>query len=122
MTKSYSVPANVQATARRGLREREKYNRGGLSTQEAGSQGIGSGVARARDLASGKNVSLETVKRMSAFWSRHKKNYRPDKKESDGGPTAGTVAARLWGFPTAESWVRGVLRREEMLDKLDETY
>lgn len=110
--KSFAVPERVKATARRGLKEREKYGRGGLSTQEAGKQGIGSGVARARDLINGK-VSLEAVRAMNRFWARHKRNYKPGKKESDGGPTAGSVAARLWGFPAAESWVNGILREAD---------
>lgn len=105
--KSFAVPERVKATARRGLKEREKTGRGGLSTQEAGKQGIGSGVARARDLINGK-VSLETVKRMRAFFERHEKNYRPEKKPI----TNGTIAWYLWGGNAGRAWVNSVLRSE----------
>lgn len=117
--KTYSPPEAVKNTAKRFLRLREKYKRGGLSTQEAGAQGIGSGIARARDLASGDNISLETIKRMNAFFSRHEKNYRPDVKESDGGPTAGTMAWWAWGGSSGRAWARSILRQEGLLKSQD---
>lgn len=117
--KTYPPPEAVRNTAKRFLKLREKYKRGGLSTQEAGAQGIGSGIARARDLASGDNISLETIKRMSAFFSRHEKNYRPDVKESDGGPTAGTMAWWAWGGSSGKAWARSILRQEGLLKSVD---
>jgi len=48
----------MRNNAKRGLELRKKYGRGGLSTQEAGKQGIGSGVARASDIVSG-SLSLD---------------------------------------------------------------
>lgn len=117
--KTYSPPEAVKNTAKRFLRLREKYNRGGLSTQEAGKQGIGSGIARARDLSSGDNISLDTIKRMNAFFSRHEKNYRPDVKESDGGPTAGTMAWWAWGGSSGRAWARSILRQEGLLKSQD---
>lgn len=101
----------MRNNAKRGLALREKYGRGGLSTQEAGEQGIGSGVARARDILRG-NLSLETVKRMHSFFSRHEKNYRPDKKEADGGPTAGTIAFLTWGGSAGKSWAKAIVDKE----------
>ena len=70
MTQSFKVPQAVSNNAKRGLELRKKHGRGGLTTTQAGKAGIGSGVARARDLIGG-SVSLETVKRMSAFFDRH---------------------------------------------------
>ena len=67
------------ANAKRGLKLRKEWGRGGLSPSEAKSQGIDSGVTRARKIASG-TVSRHDVRRMSAF-NRHRKNYRPDKKD-----------------------------------------
>ena len=119
MSKSYKPTQAMVNNAKRFLKLREKYKRGSLSTQEAGKQGIGSGVARARDLSSGDNLSLETVKRMHAFFSRHEKNYRPDVKESDGGPTAGTLAWLAWGGSAGKAWARSILRQEKVLKALD---
>lgn len=75
-----------------------------MSPSEAKSQGIDSGVTRARRIASG-NLSKHDVKRMSAF-NRHRKNNRPDKKMPDGGPTAGTIAWKLWGGTSGVNWAR----------------
>jgi hypothetical protein len=112
--KSYAPTQAMKNNAKRGLALREKWNRGGLSSQEAGSQGIGSGVSRARDIING-NLSIETVKRMHAFFSRHEKNYRPKEKAPDGGPKAGEIAWLLWGGSAGRSWARSILRQEDIL-------
>lgn len=109
----------MRNNAKRFLKLREKYKRGSLSTQEAGAQGIGSGIARARDLAAGDNLSLETVKRMHAFFSRHEKNYRPNEREADGGLTAGTMAWLAWGGSSGRAWARSILRQEGLLKSQD---
>lgn len=114
MAESYKPTAAMVAAAKRFLKLRETYKRGSLSTQEAGKQGIGSGIARARDIAAGKNMSLATVKRMHAFFSRHEKNYRPDKKEPDGGPTAGTLAWLAWGGSSGKAWAKRIVEQQDM--------
>ena len=112
--KGYTPTEAMKNNARRGLALREKYGRGGLSTQEAGAQGIGSGVARARDIING-DLSLDSVKRMYSFFSRHEKNYNPKKKMPDGGPTAGTIAWLVWGGSAGLAWSRSILRQEDIL-------
>jgi hypothetical protein len=104
MSKKYTPPASAIANAKRGLKLRKEYGRGGLSPSEAKAQGIDSGVTRARSIASGK-VSEHDVRRMSAF-NRHRKNYRPQKKMPDGGPTAGTIAWLLWGGNSGVNWAK----------------
>ena len=101
---SYKPPASAVANAKRGLTLRKEFGRGGLSPSEAKSQGIDSGVTRARKIASGK-VSRHDVRRMSAF-NRHRKNNNPSKKMPDGGPTAGTIAWLLWGGSTGVDWAK----------------
>jgi len=101
---SFKPPASAISNAKRGLELRKRWGRGGLSPSEAKSQGIDSGVTRARKIASGK-VSQHDVRRMSAF-NRHRKNYRPDKKMPDGGPTAGTIAWLLWGGTSGVNWAK----------------
>jgi hypothetical protein len=81
-------PKAAQEAAERGLRARRKAKpskRGGLTTKEAGKQGVGSGVARARDIIAGKRVDAKQVK---AFFDRHEGNY---------------VRARDRGLPAKES-------------------
>ena len=101
---SYKPPASAVSNAKRGLSLRKEFGRGGLSPSEAKAQGIDSGVTRARKIASGK-VSRHDVRRMSAF-NRHRKNYRPEKKMPDGGPTAGTIAWLLWGGTSGVNWAK----------------
>jgi len=94
--------------ARRGLEWRREHNRGGTDV----------GVARARDIASGKNMSVDTVKRMFSFFSRHEvdkqaEGFRPGEK---GYPSAGRIAWALWGGDAGFSWAkkkRAQIEREE---------
>jgi hypothetical protein len=104
---SFSPPSSVRAAARRGLALRKKHGKGGLTTQEAGKQGIGSGVARATSLANGDKVSFETIKRMSAFFSRHEKN----KSGPEG--DAGRTAWLLWGGDAGRSWASRIIKMVE---------
>ena len=114
--KSFQTTQAMKNAARRGLELREKWNRGGLDTSQAASEGVGSGVARARDIIEG-SLSLDSVKRMSAFFSRHEKNFRPDVKESDGGPTARTISFYLWGGSSGWAWSNAIVNREEKVNK-----
>ena len=100
----FKPPASAVNNAKRGLKLRKEYGRGGLSPSEAAAQGIDSGVTRAKRIASG-TVSTHDVRRMSAF-NRHRKNYRPEKKMPDGGPTAGTIAWLLWGGTSGVNWAK----------------
>jgi len=101
---SFTPPAAAVTAAKKGLAQRKKWGRGGLSPAEAKSQGIDSGVTRARKISSGK-VSRHDVRRMSAF-NRHRKNNNPSKKMPDGGPTAGTIAWNLWGGSAGVNWAK----------------
>jgi hypothetical protein len=82
--------------AARGLEWRRKYNRGGTEV----------GVARARDISNGKNLSDDTVKRMHSFFSRHEvdkkgQGFTPDE---DGFPSPGRIAWALWGGDAGQTW------------------
>ena len=82
--------------ALKGLKWREEYNRGGTAV----------GVARARDISNGKNLSDDTVKRMHSFFSRHEvdkkgQGFTPDE---DGFPSAGRIAWALWGGDAGQTW------------------
>jgi len=108
---SFSPPSSVRSAARRGLELRKKYGKGGLTTQEAGKQGIGSGVARATSLANGEAVSYETIKRMAAFFSRHEKN----KSGPEG--DAGRTAWALWGGDAGRAWANRIIKMVESAKK-----
>ena len=115
---SYDVPQGVRNAAKRGLELRRKVpksKKAGLDTRQAAAQGIGSGVARARDLVSGR-VSKESIKRMHRYFSRHAKNYKldPGKKPED---DKGYQAGLLWGGEAGARWAAKMVerfKREEM--------
>jgi lambda family phage portal protein len=87
----------------KGLEWRRKFKRGGTSI----------GVARARDISNGKNLSDDTVKRMHSFFSRHEvdkkgKGFTPDE---DGFPSNGRIAWALWGGDAGQTWARAKVER-----------
>ena len=108
-------PKGVQKTAERGLEQRKKHGRGGLSNKEASKQGIGSGVQRATNLKNGNKVSPQTIKRMTSFFARHEKNK--NSKAPDGTPGAGQIAWNLWGGNAGKRWAESVAKKMENADK-----
>ena len=113
-SKTFVVPKAVRNNAKRGLELRKEHGRGGLTTQQAGKQGIGSGVQRASDLVEGK-VTYSTVKRMLAFFRRHevykKEGHHKDKT------SASYISWLLWGGDAGYRWARGIVRDEEGIKK-----
>ena len=93
---SYKPTQGMIAEAKKGLEWRAKYGRGGTNI----------GVARARDISNGKNLSADTVKRMNSYFARHevdKKGEGFDQGE-DGFPSAGRIAWALWGGDAGQVW------------------
>lgn len=105
---SHTPPEAVRNNAKRGLELREEYGRGGLDTNEAGEAGIGSGVARARDLSGDGGISTDTARRMVAFFNRHEKNK--DTPPSEGN---GQIAWLLWGGDAGRRWAEGIVEGAE---------
>lgn len=119
MSKSFTPPPGVRSAARRGLELRRKWKRGGLSNSEASAEGVGSGVQRATNLANGHGISLEVIRQMNGFFSRHQSNYRPGAREADGGPKAGEIAWLLWGGNAGKVWAASILRQEDRVEKAE---
>lgn len=96
-------PESVQKEAERGLEWRREFNRGGTEV----------GVARARDLSNGRSVSLDTVKRMKAYFDRHQvdKNAEGFRLGEDGYPTAGRIAWALWGGDAGYNWAKSIVAK-----------
>jgi hypothetical protein len=104
MSQGFVPPQEVRSNAKRGLELRKKHNRGGTEV----------GVARARDLSNGSALSLDTVKRMSSYFSRHE----VDKKgEGWGVDSAGYIAWLLWGGDAGWSWAKKIIREQENKEK-----
>ena len=114
----FAPPESVAHAAERGLEYRKKGGGGGLSTEEASKQGIGSGVQRAVNLKNRDTLSPATVRRMSNFFNRHQKNKAIDAKFK-GTPwkDRGYVAWLLWGGDSGRSWAAKVVRQMDAADK-----
>ena len=99
-------PATIRNNARRGLRERRKWVESGAEPPATDV-----GVARARDLTNGKDLSRNTLARMVSFLERHAKNFKPGQRDNKGRLTKGTVSYLLWGGKSALTWARRELRK-----------
>jgi len=108
---------SAASAATRGLELRKKNKgKGGLSAQQAGKQGIGSGVARAVSLKNRQTLSPSTVRRMKAFFDRHEKN----KGASGDKPLSqdkGYIAWLLWGGDPGRAWANKVCRQMDAADE-----
>ena len=103
MNEKYLPPKAAVINAKLGLKLRQEYNRGGLTIEEAEQKGIDSGISRAYQLVSNKPLNKEIIKKMARF-NRYRRNFRPEIKLKDGGPTAGTIAWLLWGGTEGINW------------------
>ena len=104
---TFTPPQSVQDEAQRAL--------DWLKEGHAGSGFTAVGRARAVQLANGTGVSMDTIRRMHSFLSRHSvdsqgQGYKPGEK---GYPSAGRVAYAAWGGAPALSWVKGIIARED---------
>ena len=98
-------PASVRVVARRGLELRQEHGRGGTEV----------GVARARDIQNGRDLSVETLRRMVAYFSRHEVDKRGEgwRPGTPGYPSAGRIAWMLWGGDPGWRWARNELAKLE---------
>lgn len=101
-------PQGARDEAELGLKWRDEHNRGGTAV----------GVARARDISNGKQLSPDTVNRMVSYFARHEVDkqgtgWSPDE---DGFPSAGRIAWALWGGDPGRVWadkVQAQMKRRE---------
>jgi len=100
---SYKPPAGVQAEARRALEW--------IKSGDAGEGFTDVGRKRASDLAAGRSVSLQTIKRMKSYLARHGVDKQGEgwSKGSKGYPSPGRVAWAAWGGDAAVTWTNGIL-------------
>ena len=95
-SKTFTPTQRMASAARRGLRLREKFGRGGTDV----------GVERAHQLAERRDVSETDVKSMHSFFARHAvdKDTKSHKWNSDSDPSAGFIAWLLWGGDAGKKW------------------
>lgn len=101
--RTYEIPPSVARAAADGLALRARYGRGGTTV----------GLARARQLASGRPaVTLRDLVHMRAYFRRH----AVDNLDEQNPPSNGWVAWQLWGGYAAQRWAERVVnayRREK---------
>ena len=73
-----------------------------------GSCGTPVGKQRANQLAKGESISVDTIRRMYSFLSRHKENAETSKGYGDG---CGQLMYDAWGGASALSWAESKLRQ-----------
>jgi hypothetical protein len=109
LEESFKPTEGMIEEALKGLEWRREYNRGGTEV----------GVARARDISNGKNLSLDTVKRMRSYFARHEvdKNGEGFKPGEEGFPSAGRIAWALWGGDAGKTWANSIVERTSELSE-----
>lgn len=96
MAETFVPTAKMAASAKRGLKLREKFRRGGTEV----------GVRRAEQLAERREVSAADVKAMHSYFARHAvdKNGKTHSWDSKSDPSAGYIAWLLWGGDAGKTW------------------
>jgi hypothetical protein len=105
----FTPPAGVREEAAKGLAWRDEYGRGGTAV----------GVARARDLSNGTNISPDTAKRMASYFARHEVDKQGEgwSPGQDGFPSAGRIAWALWGGDPGQAWASKLTKQIEAADE-----
>ena len=105
----FTPPAGVREEAAKGLEWRREYGRGGTAV----------GVARARDLSNGTNITPDTAKRMASYFARHEVDKQGEgwSPGQDGFPSAGRIAWALWGGDPGQAWASKLTRQMEAADE-----
>jgi hypothetical protein len=100
---SYTPTEGMREEAKRGLEWLREFNLGGTQV----------GVARTRDISSGKNLSADTVKRMSSYFARHEVDKQGEgwSPGEDGYPSAGRIAWALWGGDAGKTWAAKIAKQ-----------
>ena len=104
---SYKPPKSVREAAQRAI----EWIDNGL----AGSGFTSVGRTRAGQLARGENISIETLKRMKSFFSRHKTDGQAlgFNRGEKGFPSAGRVSWDAWGGDAGFAWAESMVERYE---------
>jgi hypothetical protein len=106
MADTYSPNAGMKAAARRALKWKEDGKATGAGTPV--------GWGRATDIVNDASMSLDTVKRMYSFFSRHEVDKK-GKGFFDGPefPSNGRIMWDAWGGDAGFAWSRAIVEREK---------
>jgi hypothetical protein len=104
---SFRPPNGVREAAQRALRW--------IADGHAGSGFTDVGRRRASQLASGQNVSRETIGRMASYFGRHSVDAQATgwNAGEEGFPSPGRVAWDAWGGDAGQSWASSIMGAEK---------
>lgn len=101
----YTPTAGMKAAARRALRWKQEGKAKGAGTPV--------GWGRATDIVAGRALSLDTVKRMYSFFSRHEVDKKGKDFYNSSNPSNGRIMWDAWGGDAGFSWSRKIVEREK---------
>jgi hypothetical protein len=102
---TYKPTEGMATAAKRALRWREEGKAKGAGTAV--------GWTRANQLAKRENLSLDTVKRMYSYFSRHEVDKKGKDFYNTSNPSKGRVMWDAWGGDGGFSWSRKIVRQNE---------
>ena len=103
MADTYTPNAGMKAAARRALKWKEDGKATGAGTPV--------GWGRATDIVNGSAMSLDTVKRMYSFFSRHEVDKKGKDFYNTSNPSNGRIMWDAWGGDAGFSWSRAIVNR-----------
>jgi hypothetical protein len=104
---SYSPNSGMKSAAARAINWKKQGKATGAGTPV--------GWGRATDIVAGRSMSLDTVKRMYSFFSRHEVDKKGKDFNNTSNPSNGRIMWEAWGGDSGFSWSRSIVQR--MKDK-----
>ena len=105
----YKPTSGMQSAARRAIKLKEQGKAKGAGTAV--------GWTRAGQLSRGESLSLDTVKRMYSFFSRHEVDKKGKDWDNAENPSNGKIMWLAWGGDAGFSWSRKIVEREKNMKK-----
>jgi hypothetical protein len=101
----YTIPGGVQAEAKKALRWRKEFKRGGTPV----------GLNSARTLARGGQIGIQKIRHVAKYFPRHEvdkkgKGWKPSQENY---PSNGRIAWSLWGGDAGQRWASAIVERED---------
>ena len=102
----YTPNAGMRAAARRALKWKEEGKATGAGTPV--------GWGRASDIVAGRSMSLDTVKRMYSFFSRHEVDKKGKDWDNAENPSNGKIMWMAWGGDAGFAWSRAIVEKDKV--------
>ena len=101
----YKPTSSMKAAARKAIKFKEDGKANGAGTNV--------GWTRAHQIVNGESLSLDTVKRMFSFFSRHEVDKKGKNWGSQADPSNGYIMWLAWGGDAGYSWSRRIVNAEK---------